>query len=374
MPSNRTRVSRAYANYSKLTLPFFFACGSWLLGACGGGTSGGNDGRGGGGQQGPTHLSVTSPAAAVLGVAFSFKVSALDSSNNVVTSYSGSVHFSSTDAQASLPADSTLTNGTATFSASLKTVGSQTITATDTLTPTITGTSNSISVGQPSSANPVPFLNEPLSPDAVGLAGTEFSLTVNGTGFVPGAVVKWNGSARTTTFVGNSRVMAEILPADISNFNTASVTVVNPAPGGGTSNVVFFESTRSTSAVALIAATNFTVGSSPFSVATGDFNGDGKLDLVIANFGSYDISVLLGNGDGTFQAAVNYGAGSGPRSIGVGDFNGDGKLDLAVVNSNSNNVSVLLGKGDGTFQPAVNYGAGSGSQSVAIGDLNGDGK
>ena len=75
---------------------------------------------------------------------------------------------------------------------------------------------------------------------------------------------------------------------------------------------------------------------------------------------SNNVSVLLGNGNGTFQAAVNYAAGTSPHSVAVGDFNGDGKADLAVANGNSNNVSVLLGNGDGTFQAAVNYGAGTG--------------
>ena len=76
--------------------------------------------------------------------------------------------------------------------------------------------------------------------------------------------------------------------------------------------------------------------------------------------------MLLGNGDGTFQAAVNYGAGDVPAtSVAVGDFNGDGKADLAVANeSDSGNVSVLLGNGDGTFQTAVNYGSGRRASSV----------
>ena len=95
-------------------------------------------------------------------------------------------------------------------------------------------------------------------------------------------------------------------------------------------------------------------------MAVGDFNGDGKLDLAVVNYGSSNVSILLGNGDGTFKTAVNYGAGSSaPYSVAVADFNGDGKLDLAVANIASNNVSILLGNGDGTFQAAVNYGAGS---------------
>ena len=96
-----------------------------------------------------THLSVTAPGSATTGTAFNFAVSALDASNNIVTSYSGTVHFTSTDNQAVLPANSTLTNGTGTFSATLNTAAAQTITATDTVTASITGTSNAITASAP---------------------------------------------------------------------------------------------------------------------------------------------------------------------------------------------------------------------------------
>src|SRR5882724_37144 len=122
------------------------------------------------------------------------------------------------------------------------------------------------------------------------------------------------------------------------------------------------------------AAVNYSVGA--FSVTSGDFNGDGKLDLVVAG-GPNNVSVLLGNGDGTFQAAVTYSVGpvgTSPFSVMSGDFNGDGTLDLVAANTGSNNVSVLLGNGDGTFQAAVSYPAGSGPRSVTSGDFNGDGK
>jgi len=125
------------------------------------------------------------------------------------------------------------------------------------------------------------------------------------------------------------------------------------------------------------AAVNYAAGSGPVSVAVGDFNGDGSPDLAVPNGNSATVSILLGNAPpnaGTFAAPVNYAAGSIPRSVAVGDFNADGRPDLAVVNSNSANVSILLGNGDGTFLPAVNYAAGIGPVFVAVGDFNADGQ
>ena len=91
------------------------------------------------------------------------------------------------------------------------------------------------------------------------------------------------------------------------------------------------------------AATNFVTGGSPRSVAMGDFNGDLELDLVVANFGDDDVSILLGVGDGTFGAAANFAVGIGPRYVATGDFDADGNPDLAVTNQDSDNVSILLG-------------------------------
>jgi hypothetical protein len=125
-----------------------------------------------------------------------------------------------------------------------------------------------------------------------------------------------------------------------------------------------------------LAAVNHFVGAYPAAIAAGDFNADNKLDLVVAN--STDpgtVSVCLGIGNGTFQAAVGYGTGVTPGSVAVGDFNKDNRLDLAVANyvqSTSASLSVLLGKGDGTFHTRTNYGAGNYPESVAIGDFNED--
>jgi hypothetical protein len=131
---------------------------------------------------------------------------------------------------------------------------------------------------------------------------------------------------------------------------------------------------RFTSAdVSFQAAGDVVVGTKPFSVAAGDFNRDGMLDLAVADFDSNEVSVLLGNGDGTFQPARNFATGREPLSVAVGDFNGDGWLDLAVANSGSNDISVLLGNGDGSFQPARDFPAGSTPDWLVVGDFNGDG-
>ena len=85
----------------------------------------------------------------------------------------------------------------------------------------------------------------------------------------------------------------------------------------------------------------------------GDFNGDGRTDLAVVNNGSNSVSVLLGNGDGTFQGQVTYAVGNGPDAIVAGEFSGDGRTDLAVASSADSTVSVLLGNGDGTFRSQV---------------------
>src|SRR5436853_314268 len=89
----------------------------------------------------------------------------------------------------------------------------------------------------------------------------------------------------------------------------------------------------------------FTTGSKPLAVALADINGDGTLDLAVANQASNSVSVLLGNGNGTFKARQDFATGSAPDSLALADVNGDGKLDLAVANQNGNTASVLLGNG-----------------------------
>jgi hypothetical protein len=215
--------------------------------------------------------------------------------------------------------------------------------------------------------NPVPFLNQPLTPDAIAPGSPAFELTLTGTGFVSNSVVNWNGSQRATTFENSSRLTASILASDIAKRGSGRIAVVNPGPGGGVSNVIPFEVTKPISRFAFNRS-DFQAGSGVPSVVAGDFNGDGNLDIAAVGLYQRIVSVYLGNGHGRFQHHGDYPTGqdNGNDSLVVGDFNGDGKLDLAV-----RGVSVLLGNGDGSFQKPLIYPAGD--NAVAVGDFNGDG-
>src|SRR5581483_10977694 len=102
----------------------------------------------------------------------------------------------------------------------------------------------------------------------------------------------------------------------------------------------------------------------------------GRPDLAVANVTGNTVTVLRGNGDGTFQLLGLYNVGRTPVQVVAGDFNGDGHLDLATVNRSDGNVSVLFGNGDGSFQAAVSFGSAgfAGPAGLVAADFNGDGK
>lgn len=280
---------------------------------------------------------------------------------------------------------------------------------------------------------PVPFVNQPLVPTGVAPGGAGFTLTVNGTGFVSGSVVNWNGKALPTTFITQSQLAANVSAVLIANPNTATITVFSPAPGGGTSSPAYFP--IATPVSGRLHFGDAALGFAPYigELRAADFNGDGNVDLaattsdyltyvfpgavgifynngggtfrpavrlqtqyfpgaVVADlnqdgvpdlivsggfrnnpFPPTVISTFLGNGDETFQSPVIYPTSLYLGSEVVADFNGDGKLDLVTTDSDNNSTMMFPGNGDGTFQGAI-ITPGFSENAAAVGDFNNDGK
>jgi FG-GAP-like repeat len=119
---------------------------------------------------------------------------------------------------------------------------------------------------------------------------------------------------------------------------------------------------------------DYSTGAEPTALVSADFNGDGKLDLAVANASTRTVSILLGNGDGTFQSHVDYPVGDYPVGIAAAVFTTSGHVDIAVPNWNDSTVSILIGNGDGTFQPQTLQSVATGPLSIATGDFNHDRK
>ena len=126
--------------------------------------------------------------------------------------------------------------------------------------------------------------------------------------------------------------------------------------------------------VSFFSAPSFHLAGAPTSIATGDLNGDGKLDLVTTDWSSGKVTVLLGLGNGKFAPGVDYAAGTYPGSVIVADIDGDGRPDVIVSNQSEGTVGVLLGSGNGKLQQAQTYSIGFNPASIATGDFNGKGR
>jgi hypothetical protein len=197
------------------------------------------------------------------------------------------------------------------------------------------------------------------------------TLTVNGTGFVSGAVVNWNGSPRPTTFISSSQVTAQISSVDVAQKGTNSVSVVNPGPGGGASNLTWFAVTAPTPGITLARNSGVASPAGAYAVVTGDFNRDGKADTAILGSSHKQIALVIGGSVPT--QTINLGLGlpsAQPIQVAIGDFNGDGNPDLVAA---AGPVWVLLGNGNGTFRAPVKYLADSLSGQVVVRDIDSDG-
>jgi hypothetical protein len=163
---------------------------------------------------------------------------------------------------------------------------------------------------------------------------------------------------------------------DLDGDGKTDLAVVNEIPN----SVSVFRNTSSSGTVSFAAKVDITTGTNPYSISTGDFDGDGKLDFAVTNNGSNTVSIfrnISSSGTISFATKVDFTTGTGPQSISVGDFDRDGKLDFAVLNYYSNSVSVFRNSGSiGTisFATKVDFTTETGPINVSIGDLDGDNK
>lgn len=237
---------------------------------------------------------------------------------------------------------------------------------------------HSARAGAAGSVNPVPFVDI-LSPSRVAPGGQAFTLTVHGANFVSNSAVYWNTTALTTTYVSRGKLTASVPASLIASIGTDWITVVNPTPGGGKSNVLYLqvsgsEGTFNPSVFSYMGGT--TAGNTAYfyGAAAGDLRSDGKLDLIGIDYNGY-LWVFLSDGDGTFQAPVSYADTYGAYGAAVGDVDGDGKPDIVVAEADTTSAfSFHHGNGDGSFGSGTLFGPDAAVYTLQLADMNGDGK
>lgn len=221
-------------------------------------------------------------------------------------------------------------------------------------------------VGSEALTGSVSFLN---SSDSNAVLGTAPLVTATPAAAFINAGTVAGGSNYTQSF--SSLVFGDLNGDGIPDLAVSNGSGANP--GDDTLSILLGNGDGT---FAITTSSPATGGHAPAGMAVGDFNHDGKLDIAVANGATNNVSILLGNGDGSFSTSpILVPAGTGPSSIAVVDFNGDGLLDLAVANNAGATVSILLGNGDGTFRAALASPLTAANPSfIVAGDFNGDGK
>jgi hypothetical protein len=206
----------------------------------------------------------------------------------------------------------------------------------------------------------------------------------NGDG-IPDIVAAASGPTQPLlVWLGNADGTYTAAPSPVASGYTFAPILVADFNGDGKQDLAVLDGDNNTVSILLghgdgtftLVATSPTIGSNPGQFAVGDFNDDGIPDLVVTSRSSTPLTILLGKGDGTFTAAsASPTASSGsPYFVATGDFNGDGKLDFAATDLYDDTVSILLGHGDGTFAASTTVHSGSNGAPIAAADFSGDGK
>jgi hypothetical protein len=346
------------------------------------------------------------PTPATAGVSQSLKVTAQDAFGNTANSFTGSIAFSSTDAQAVLPAQYTFTGadgGAHTFAATLKTAGNQSITATDTATGAITGTQSNITVqpaaisglrvtGPASITASQPFTITVRAVDPFSNTVTSYTGTVHFTSSDVGATLPANftfggADAGVHTFANGATLVAsgsqtvkatDTVTSSITGQATIQVNTTFAGLFGRVSSTGqwWVAASNGSSAFVNHLGTTWNPNATWVDVQTGDFNGDGKTDIVGRDLASGQWWVALNNGS-TFTTTLwaTWNPNVTWADVKVGDFNGDGKSD--IVGRWLQAGSWWVGTSNGSSFTTSQWGAWNPNVTwvdVNVGDFNGDGK
>ena len=206
---------------------------------------------------------------------------------------------------------------------------------------------------------------------ALGPTSGNTTLTLTGSNFTSSTKVTIGATMATNVSFVSATQLTVTLPAQPTAFGKVPVVVTN-TDGQKTSRSDLFSYYAVT--VDFTAGAGITAGMGPAGIASGDFNGDGKMDVVVGNQTSKDLTVMLSSATTaglTPRAAISTG-GAVPLSLAVGDLNGDQKLDLVFITNNGTDINVMIGDGTGSFAAPVKYAASTGTRSLLLVDLNGD--
>jgi hypothetical protein len=242
----------------------------------------------------------------------------------------------------------------------------------------------SVALGQTAPA--VPFISQ-VTPASIAPAPNsslvvQFGLTILGANFPANSVVKLTLPEGPSLYAASASVNATGSQI-VAQFNTTiprpavyAVTVSNAVNNPtAVSNIFYLPVTPPAATVGISQNTSQFLTGAPSAMATGDFNGDGNVDVAFVSQNTNTVSILLGTFGGTLSFGAAYPTGNRPSGIVAADFNGDGELDLAVTNSTDNTITILLGNGDGTFRPGTTINeTGTYPTQIIAADLNGDGR